>query len=419
MTGIPEGWQHAALGDVCRIVSGSTPKTAVGHYWGGDIIWVTPDDLSKDRAQVIHRGKRTLTTAGYESCSANLFPSGSVVVSSRAPIGYVAIAGADMCTNQGCKTAVPPDFIDSRYLYWFLVHAKPDLEARASGTTFKEISGKRFAETNFWWPPIEEQVRIVETLEDHLSRLDAASANLRASEARAEAWAQSSIDGIVWHQQDARTIAVADLLAEKMRNGHSARASTTGQGVRALTLTAVTRGSFTDAFTKIVAVEPERVQNLWLRDGDVLVQRSNTPDLVGTTAIYHGPPDWAIFPDLLIRLRANVSQVSPDYLAIVMKTERAHRLLRARAKGLAGSMPKIDQDAIGSLPVPVLDHRGQAEVVSRVTEVEEAKLQLILEMQTAHRRAVALRKALLGAAFSGRLAAGGRELDHAKELAGV
>jgi type I restriction enzyme S subunit len=324
-----------------------------------------------------------------------------------------------MCTNQGCKTAVPPDFIDSRYLYWFLVNATPDLEARASGTTFKEISGKRFAETEFWWPPLVEQRRIVEVLEDHLSRLDAASANLRASDTRAEAWAQSSIDGIVWHQQDARTVAVADLLAEKMRNGHSARASATGRGVRALTLTAVTRGSFTDAFTKIVAVEPERVQDLWLRDGDVLVQRSNTPDLVGTTAIYHGPQDWAIFPDLLIRLRANASQVSPDYLAIVLKTERAHRLLRARAKGLAGSMPKIDQNAIGSLLVPVLDHRGQAKVVSRVTEIEEAKVQLIVEVQTAHRRAAGLRKALLGDAFSGRLAIGGRKLDHAEELAGV
>src|SRR3954453_5230480 len=107
----PSGWQEAALGDVCKIVAGATPKTGVPDYWGGDIRWITPNDLSKDRSQTLAGGERNLSLAGYESCSARLFPQGSVIVSSRAPIGYVAIAAAEMCTNQGCKTAVPPEFI--------------------------------------------------------------------------------------------------------------------------------------------------------------------------------------------------------------------------------------------------------------------------------------------------------------------
>lgn len=106
---------------MCRIVSGATPKTGVTKYWGGgEIPWLTPNDMSRDRSQTLTGGERYLTELGYDSCSARLFPAGSVIVSSRAPVGYVAIAGREMCTNQGCKTAVPPDFIEPRYLYWEL-----------------------------------------------------------------------------------------------------------------------------------------------------------------------------------------------------------------------------------------------------------------------------------------------------------
>ncbi len=190
MRRLPSGWQCASLGDICRIVSGATPKTAVTEYWGGDVTWITPDDLSKDRSQTMSSGARSLTRAGYESCSARLFPAGSVVYSSRAPIGYVAIAGKEMCTNQGCKTAVPPDFIYPQYLYHYLRWMTPDIQARASGTTFKEISGKRFAETQLLWPSLSEQQRIVDILEDHLSRLDAAECQLLQVATKTSAWAK-------------------------------------------------------------------------------------------------------------------------------------------------------------------------------------------------------------------------------------
>ncbi|WP_433729595.1 restriction endonuclease subunit S [Nocardia sp. CA-129566] len=175
---LPSGWVETPLGSVCAIVSGATPKTAVAANWNGDIAWVTPDDMSRDRSQTILQGRRSLTAAGYNSCSAQLIPVGSVIFSSRAPIGFVAIAGKELCTNQGCKTAVPPPEIDSRYLYWYLRWATPEIAARASGTTFKEISAKKFAETVLRLPPLLEQLRIVEALEDHLSRLDAAGESM-------------------------------------------------------------------------------------------------------------------------------------------------------------------------------------------------------------------------------------------------
>lgn len=404
MSMAPAGWQSASLGDVCRVVSGSTPKTGEPDYWGGAIAWITPNDLSKDRSQVVHGGERSLTAKGYESCSARLFPAGSVIVSSRAPIGYVAIAGAEMCTNQGCKTAVPPEFIDSRYLYWFLVNARPDLEARASGTTFREISGRRFAETTFWWPPIAEQRRIVQILEEHLSRLDAANAQLGNSDREVDAWRRAALDDLIWRRSDEASRArVIDLVREKMRNGHSARASRTGVGVRTLTITAVTRNSFRDEFTKVAAADRDRVSDLWLRDGDIFVQRSNTAQLVGSAAIYHGSEDWAIFPDLLIRVRADANKVLSNYLAAVMRSERAHRFYRAHARGLAGSMPKIDQAVVGSLEIPMRPLSEQSDVVRAVDEVEAAHRHLIDGIDAARRRREVLVSSLLTAAFSGQL----------------
>ncbi|MGX9228047.1 restriction endonuclease subunit S [Streptomyces albus] len=138
---LPEGWVRTTLAEVGDIVSGATPKTSVQEYWDGDIPWLTPDDLSKNPAKTTTKGRRSLTRAGYESCSTRLLPRGSVLFTSRAPIGYVTIAEQEICTNQGFKSITPEAGISPEYLYWYLQYKTPDITRRASGTTFKEISG--------------------------------------------------------------------------------------------------------------------------------------------------------------------------------------------------------------------------------------------------------------------------------------
>ena len=178
---IPDGWRAATIGDVCKVVSGSTPKTSVSDYWGGAIPWLTPNDLSKNRSKVVVKGERSITQKGFDSCSTQMVPEGSVLFTSRAPIGYVAIAGAPMCTNQGFKSAVPSESIGTEFLYWQLQNLTEDIRSRASGTTFLEISGKGFASTKIVVPPLREQEKIVEILEEQISRLDAALASVRAA----------------------------------------------------------------------------------------------------------------------------------------------------------------------------------------------------------------------------------------------
>jgi len=177
---LPAGWAQKQLGEVCKVISGSTPKTSVSDYWGGEIPWLTPNDLSKNRNKVVEGGERYITQLGFDSCSTQMVPKGSVLFTSRAPIGYVAIAGVPMCTNQGFKSAVPNEDIGTAFLYWQLQNLTDDVRSRASGTTFLEISGRGFAATTLVVPPLREQEKIVEVLEEQLSRLDAALASVRA-----------------------------------------------------------------------------------------------------------------------------------------------------------------------------------------------------------------------------------------------
>ena len=142
MNTLPDGWVKTTMGDVCRVVGGSTPDTNVSDYWGGDIPWLTPEDLARDHSQYVSEGRRNITEQGYVSCSTQLVPAGTILFTSRAPIGYVAIARQPVCTNQGFKSFVLPAGISSKYLYWYLRWATPLIRKMGSGTTFAEIFGQ-------------------------------------------------------------------------------------------------------------------------------------------------------------------------------------------------------------------------------------------------------------------------------------
>ena len=137
---IPEGWNVVNLIDFAEIKNGATPSTANPLNYGGDIIWITPKDLSDQQSKFVYRGERNISQLGYDSCSTNLLPANSVLLSSRAPIGLVSIAKAELCTNQGFKNLVPHDANNSLYLYYYIKHHIRQIEQLGSGTTFKEVS---------------------------------------------------------------------------------------------------------------------------------------------------------------------------------------------------------------------------------------------------------------------------------------
>jgi len=160
------------LGELGEVVSGSTPKTHVAEYWDGDIPWITPADLSENRDTYFRNTLRKITKAGYDSCSTRMLPIGSILYSSRAPIGHCAIAAYPLCTNQGFKSVIPNHRLDSVYGYYALRYMTPAIVALGRGATFAEINKEMFESVRIPVPALSEQKRIAALLDkaDRLRR---------------------------------------------------------------------------------------------------------------------------------------------------------------------------------------------------------------------------------------------------------
>ncbi|WP_242368304.1 restriction endonuclease subunit S [Lactobacillus intestinalis] len=160
---IPDSWEWVRLGEIGSIISGGTPKRSEKSYWdNANIPWITPASMAATQNEIVYKNDdlKFINKNGLEHSSAHLISANSIVVSSRAPIGYVNIVPFDYTTNQGCKSIVPYTYIENKYIYFVIKFATPDMYKRASGTTFKEISGTRFGETVIPLPPLSEQSRI-------------------------------------------------------------------------------------------------------------------------------------------------------------------------------------------------------------------------------------------------------------------
>ena len=157
-----EGWREVAVEDVARVVGGGTPRSNVPEFWGGQVQWLTPKDLSDRPARYTSVGSRTITEAGLKSSGAQVLPAGAVLLTSRAPVGYVSVASGPIATNQGFKSLILDDSQLPEFWYYLLLHSTDYLKAHSGGSTFQEMSGGVLKKLRFLVPPLPEQRRIVD-----------------------------------------------------------------------------------------------------------------------------------------------------------------------------------------------------------------------------------------------------------------
>ncbi|MBM3295186.1 MAG: hypothetical protein FJY82_11785 [Candidatus Aminicenantes bacterium] len=181
---LPAGWRRVRLEEVCNIVGGTTPDTGKSDYWNGDIVWITPIDLGKNSEVTISSSGRRITIDGMRSCGIDILPVDTVIMSSRAPIGYISVAGVPFCTNQGCKSFIPSPSINSLFLYWALKRAVSDIQSLGIGATFSEVSKSSLQKFEIPLPPLPEQQRIAAILNEQMAVVDKARA---AAQERLEA----------------------------------------------------------------------------------------------------------------------------------------------------------------------------------------------------------------------------------------
>ena len=354
-----------------------------------------------------------------------------------------------------CAAIRPRSHIDSRYLALYLQSPGywRQITKKALGVN---INNLRRGDLETLWlplPPMEVQRGIVAEIEKQFSRLDEAVANLKRVKAnlkrykavvlkaaveghlvdteaelarregrgyetgaqllrrvldmRRDSWpSKSKYNKPVWADVAATlpegwTWASLDaLLREPLRNGHSARATDNPDGLRAFTLSAVTEGDFSEANTKRTVAAADKVADLWAEPGDIYIERSNTPELVGTARLYRGSPGFAFIPDLLIRVRMSTG-VLPGYAEFVLQADEARRYFKSRAQGISGSMPKIDQAVVESVPVPLPPLAEQQRIIAEVERRFSFVHEVALLVDANLKRSSRFRQALLSNAFSG------------------
>jgi type I restriction enzyme S subunit len=306
--------------------------------------------------------------------------------------------------NQHIALARPRPGVNARYLAWYLTSESVQRHwaRQQRGVTKLGLGLHDIRSIGVPLPPLAEQERIVAAIEERISRVDAAVLALQDVKQKLTRMRAAVLqDVVVRSKAMADELPIRDLLREPLRNGHSAKAHPNGT-VPILTLTAVTLGDFSERNLKMTIADPIKVSDLWLQPGDLLIERSNTRELVGTSRLYRGPRSLAIFPDLVIRARVD-ARILPEYAELVLQAPSSRRYFQRRAQGISGSMPKIDQSTVESLAIPVPPIEAQRELVT------DAARQLTLieagegAVSTAQQHSSALRSSILASAFCGRL----------------
>ena len=356
------------LSEVAEIVSGATPKTSNEDYWGGEIFWVTPADLSKLDGAYISSTPRTITEAGLQSCAATVLPAGSVLLSSRAPIGHVAINTEPMATNQGFKSLIPrTDCADAKYLYHWLRASTEYLQSLGNGATFKEISKAVVSKVEIPLPPIDEQRRIAAIL-DHAD-------GLRVKRRRAIAQLGDLAESIFLDlfSEDAADAVSFDSVVTNFRNGLSpAKAGTVMADV--LTLSAVTQGIFDPTAVKTSTFMAAPPAAMRVSGDDFLICRGNgNLNLVGVgVSPGHDHPDLT-FPDTVIAASFDAAVVDPVYLEMAWKRPSVRRQIESVARTTNGTY-KINQQSLGAVRIVIPPLSEQQEFARRIGAIPNPDL---------------------------------------------
>lgn len=148
------------MGEIAEVIGGGTPSTTIGEYWDGDIVWLTPTEITSQDGKVVSDSIRKITDLGFKNSGAQMLPKDSVILTSRASVGFVALAGKELCTNQGFQSLIPKPSVLSKFLMFWIQMNRPEFESRSAGSTFKEISKSNVKSMKLELPPLLEQEKL-------------------------------------------------------------------------------------------------------------------------------------------------------------------------------------------------------------------------------------------------------------------
>lgn len=365
-------WLQSTLGEVAEVVGGGTPSTKEPAYWGGDIPWLTPTEVVRADGKTIARSDRTITSLGLAKSSANLLPTGAVLLTTRASVGFTAIAAAPLATNQGFQSLVPRDDLLPGFLMLWIQANREEFRSRAGGSTFPEVSKVKVRQIPITVPPLEVQRRIV----DLMSRLDGLSALLLAEVRSASEFSTATRDRLVLG--DGQALALGDVVLG-ISGGRSP--ATTGKPAMpemdgVLKVSAVRPLEFAEGECKELPFGHPLTPAMEVQPGDVLITRANTPERVGTVCrVPPGVRSGLYLCDKTLRITPNPSLVDPSFLTHALNSSGARAHLSSSATGTSKSMYNVSQDKIRATPIwiPPLERQHQvADLLDSVLSTQRA-----------------------------------------------
>jgi len=414
---LPEGWIECVMGDIAKVTGGGTPKVKdTSNFSENGIPWLTPADLGGYEDKYINRGRRDLSEKGLSSSSAKLMPPGTVLMSSRAPIGYLAIAENEISTNQGFKSFVCNDDVDPEYVYYWLTYLRPVLESFGSGSTFNEISGSRAKQIPFRYPPLPEQKRIVAKLDEIMAEIKAAKEHLERAKELIRKFRQSVLNAAVtgkltegWRRSNnvssdlVRTLRItleiecAALVKEGQRkriidpqhgidldvpeewssipldilvtngpqNGLYLPKSRYGTGTPIIRIDDYQNDRSVDRDNlKKLRLSEEEEKKYCLHPGDLLVNRVNSPSHIGKCMLVPENLSGVVFESNMMRIELNPI-VSREWVLLYLQSDIGRGVLSANAKWAVNQV-SINQTDVRSTTVPLPCRQEQDAAVGAV-----------------------------------------------------
>ncbi len=364
------------LGEIAEIISGATPKTSNKDYWGGDILWATPADLSKLDGAYINSTPRTITRAGLRSCAAQVLPAGSVLLSSRAPIGHVAINTEPMATNQGFKSLIPrPDRADAKYLYhWLRAHTEY-LQSLGNGATFKEVSKAVVSKVEIPLPPLDEQQRIAAILD----QADALRAKRGSSIEQFDELAASAFTAAFGDNLNSPTARLDEVAVVSSGITKGRRTSESTRMVPYLAVVNVQAGFLDLSTVKEIEATEAEIARYELEDGDLVLTEGGDPDKLGRGTVWRKELPLCLHQNHIFRVRVNDDGVlNPEYLSAYMASRPARDYFLRSAKQTTG-IASINMTQLRGLPVLVPTREQQRKYLEEMAVIRSQKSALVAQ----------------------------------------
>ncbi|MFX0538582.1 restriction endonuclease subunit S [Ornithinimicrobium sp. Y1847] len=370
-----EGWREVAVEDVAQVVGGGTPKSGVPEYWGGDVQWLTPKDLSDRPARYTFSGARTITAEGLKGSGAKLLPAGAVLLTSRAPVGYVSVAAGPITTNQGFKSLILKNGQLPEFWYYLLLHSTDYLRANSGGSTFQELSGGALKKLRFRVPPLDEQRRIVDLIgalddtiaaaEQSTHQLTEAMIHLPAAVARRGhdlGWESDVLEDVLGGKSAIRTGPFGSQLhqSDYVEDGPVAVVMPANMRRGRVDLSGAARIPETDA-VRLGRHVTRAGDILWSRRGDVtrfaVIDDASEGSLCGTGCFLLRPEDPGM----------------ASWLEVLLSSPETGRWLVDNAVG--ATMANLNRTILGNIPVvipPIADRMALSESWSSMRTADQA-----------------------------------------------